>query len=240
MHDLLYLSETKMQALVPQLPKNILRRLGFEGKLNLGVASLGASMAAATASNSIEQLDAVVEMIERERGSLWRTDQKVRAGDWIQFEEEFHYSSAWPGLKGSQDHVSGLVYFAAVQDPYFVMCGSGAHVLDRRQLTNEEGMQGGRFYVEGIREYGRLILERSDEAAVGVVPTPPESSQHPLTLAVLVLAETPRYENAVEREAWSGPVWLSGHARVLANGRLDDTGPEWLLGTPLYIEYARA
>ncbi len=103
MRDLLYLSENKMRALIPQLPGQLRRRLGFEAGLNAGVVSAKATLQSESQPSSVALLDAVVEMIERGKGSRWRTDSDLRAGDWIQFEEEFRYGDAPPGL----------VYFAA-------------------------------------------------------------------------------------------------------------------------------
>jgi hypothetical protein len=40
MRDLLYLSESKMQALVPQLPGRTIRRLGLEAGVSAGLISL--------------------------------------------------------------------------------------------------------------------------------------------------------------------------------------------------------
>ena len=83
MRDLLYLSENKMRALIPQLPGRHRRRLGFEAGLNAGVATAKATLPSEPQPSSIALLDAVVEMIEQEKGSRWRTDSDLRAGDWI-------------------------------------------------------------------------------------------------------------------------------------------------------------
>ena len=93
--DLLYLSENKMRALVPQLPGKLRKRLGFEAGLNVGVLSAKATLPGESSQpSSVAALDAVVEMIEREKGSRWRTDPDLRAGDWIQFDAEFRYGDA--------------------------------------------------------------------------------------------------------------------------------------------------
>src|SRR5437016_151262 len=140
MRDLLYLSENKMLALVPQLPGQLRRRLGFEAGINAGVASAKASLPGESQPSSVALLDSVVEMIEREKGSRWRTDSDLRAGDWIQFEEEFRYGDAATAgyLRDRRCHdqaaghaLSGLVYFAATDaEAPFVLCGSSVHVLD--------------------------------------------------------------------------------------------------------------
>lgn len=122
MRDLLYLSENKMRALVPQLPGKLRKRLGFEAGLNVGVVSAKATLPGESSQpSSVAALDAVVEMIEREKGSRWRTDPDLRAGEWIQFDEEFRYGDAATAEQrvdldfyGPDAHhaLSGLVYFA--------------------------------------------------------------------------------------------------------------------------------
>ncbi len=66
--------------------------------------------------SSIAFLDAVLNMIELEKGSTWRTDRGVRPGDWIQFEEELVVANGECGSSHhspSPDPADGLVYFIA-------------------------------------------------------------------------------------------------------------------------------
>ena len=148
MHDLLYFSERKMEALVPQLPGRLRRRLGLEAGLDVGLASVKARLPGEGEQISVALLDAVVKMIDRERGVRWRTEPTLTAGDWIQFEEKFRFGDAWPGHERDAATVSGLVYFAAANEPPFVLVGSAAHVLDRRQSANRAEDQVGAFYVD--------------------------------------------------------------------------------------------
>ena len=237
MRDLLYLSENKMRALVPQLPGQLRRRLGFEAGLNIGVASAKATLPGESQPSSIALLDAVVEMIEREKGSLWRTDGDLRAGDWIQFDEEFrygdadtsHYHDAPPGA------LSGLVYFAAT-DVYapFVLCGSSVHVLDRWQ-SGDSAKQVGHFYMDALIAYARQVAELPDEAAATEFALPDQDRHDGLKYALWILSRETR-----DRSGWvTGPVRLTGHARVLAVVPVGTEVPPGVLATPLYVEYAR-
>src|SRR5947209_8625537 len=163
MRDLLYLSENKMRALVPQLPGQLRRRLGFEAGLNVGVASARASLPGEPQPSSIALLDAVVEMIEQEKGSRWRTDPDLRAGDWVQFEEEFLYGDA----ASAGEALSGLVYFAATDgEAPFVLCGSSVHVLDRWHSGDGPPRRVGHFYMDALLDYARALAGLPDEAAV--------------------------------------------------------------------------
>jgi hypothetical protein len=248
--DLLYLSENKMRALVPQLPGQLRRRLGFEAGLNAGVASAKASLSAESQPSSIALLDSVVEMIEREKGSRWRTDSDLRAGDWIQFEEEFRYGDAAtadylrsPLLRHDQaagHALSGLVYFAATdaEVPPFVLCGSSVHVLDRWQPGDSPDKRVGHFYMDALVVYARQLAELPDEAATTEFVPPEIGLSGFLLEALLVLRRKTRDDRS---NGWvTGPVRLSGHARVLAAGPLHATGgPPWMLATPLYVEYAQ-
>jgi Family of unknown function (DUF7019) len=239
MRDLLYLSENKMRALVPQLPGQIRRRLGLEAGLNVGVASAKATLPGESQPSSIALLDAVVEMIEREKGSRWRSDGDLRAGDWIQFEEEFRYGDADTAhyLDPAADHpLSGLVYFAATgTHAPFVLCGSSVHVLDRWQSSDSPGKQVGHFYMGALLTYAHQLAELPDEAAATEFAPPGKDRHGGLAGALYRLCR----ETKDPLGGWvTGPVRLSGHARVLA---VEPFGPEALpsvLATPLYVEYA--
>jgi hypothetical protein len=231
MRDLLYLSENKMRALIPQLPGQLRRRLGFEAGLNVGVASARASLPGEPQPSSIALLDAVVEMIEQEKGSRWRTDPDLRAGDWVQFEEEFLYGDA----ASAGEALSGLVYFAATDgEAPFVLCGSSVHVLDRWQSGDGPSRRVGHFYMDALLDYARALAGLPDEAAVTEFTPPRTRGSLRYALGFLTHVETQR------DPGWAaGPVRLSGHARVLAvEPDPDGERPACVLATPLYVQYA--
>src|ERR1019366_2570269 len=133
MRDLLYFSETKMRTLVPQLPSRLLKRLGLEAGVSAGLISIKATLPPEQSPSLIGALDQVIKMLSAERLPRWRTDPQVRAGGWIQFEEAFSFGEALPSADLA-DH--DLVYFVATPDPLpFLLCGSRAHLLDKRQVT---------------------------------------------------------------------------------------------------------
>lgn len=203
MRDLLYLSETKMTDLVPQLPRKVLKRLGMEGGVTLGVPSLRATLSPSEQNSQVALLDSVINMIEDEKLTRWRTDPELRAGDWIQFEETFRHGSLPPDTKHPMPS-GDLVYFNAVETEgkRFSLCGSREH------------LKGG--------EYG--LQEAEDKAPVESIATLLEDGS-----ARTNTADPPsRYQPARPPEG----IDLLGHARVLAV--FDD----FILGTPLYVEYA--
>jgi hypothetical protein len=244
MRDLLYLSENKMRALVPQLPGQLRRRLGFDAGLNVGIASARASLPGEPQRSPVALLDAVVEMIEREKGSRWRTDPDLCAGDWIQFEEEFRYGDAATGRhlrrhdQAAGDALSGLVYFAATDaGAPFVLCGSSVHVLDRWQSGDGPGQRVGYFYMDALIACARQLAELPDEAATAEFTPPETGSGLGYALGWLCRVETQddRPNGWVTR-----PVRLSGHARVLAVEPSPAAGePPYVLATPLYVQYAQ-
>lgn len=140
MRDLLYLSETKMKDLVPQLPRKVLRRLGVEAGVNVGVLSLRATLSPGEQASQVALLDSVISMIEEERLTRWRTDPELRAGDWIQFEEAFRHETTPPDV--AHPMPSGdLVYFNAVemQNKRFSLCGSREHLTGGNYGLDEVG-----------------------------------------------------------------------------------------------------
>lgn len=249
MHDLLYLSENKMRALVPQLPGQLRRRLGFEAGLNVGVASAKASLPGESSQpSSVALLDAVVEMIEQAKGGRERTDSDLRAGDWIHLKEEFRYGDAAtaayvPRGQTVGHALSGLVYFAATAGAPLVLLGSSVHVLDRWQPGNSTYGGVGASYLDAVIAYARQLAQLPDEAAITEFTPPPQRELYPdLSRGLYHLC---KLEARVDRRSrWvTGPVRLTGHARVLAvvggnsASRRINMAP-WVLATPLYMEYA--
>ncbi|MPZ01057.1 MAG: hypothetical protein GEU97_24450 [Actinophytocola sp.] len=245
MRDLLYLSESKLRALVPQLPGRIRRRLGIEAGLTVGFASLKAILPGQENHNWVASLDAVIDMIEHERPSRWRTADDVRPGDWIQFDEEFRYGDAWPGSEYDQP-VHGLVYFAALERPHFALIGSAAHVLDRRQDAEQPSGPVGYFYMSGLRAYARQLAALPDEAATSEFVAPassrggdPHALQRDLAYALKTLWIDVTDDSRSDEWACraSAPVVLHGHARVLEVVHGYSGRPE-IVATPLYVEYS--
>ncbi|MFI8850187.1 SAVMC3_10250 family protein [Streptomyces sp. NPDC053499] len=244
MRDLLYLSETKMRALVPQVPGRLRRRLGFETGVNVGVATAKATLPSESQQpSSISLLDATVKMIEKTKGVRRRTETDLRAGDWIQFEDEFRFgdaaTSAYVSEEPDSGHaLAGLVYFATTHaEPPFVLVGSSVHVLDRWQSGETPEQRVGWFYLEAVIAYARQLAELSDEAATTEFVPPPGIADG-LAYGLWVLCRTAQFGNN-RRDRWATePVRLCGHARILAVIPTP-AGPPSVLATPLYVEYAQ-
>lgn len=174
----------------------------------------------------------------------------LRAGDWIQFDEEFRYGDAATANYiqrqlvddrhdlGADHALSGLVYFAATDElmPPFVLIGSSVHVLDRWQSRDSPDKQVGRFYMDALLAYARQLAKLPDEAAATEF-APPSGFLHPaLRDALLLLC---RVSPTMEHSGWvTEPVQLTGHARVLAVEPAETEVPPSVLATPLYVEYA--
>jgi Family of unknown function (DUF7019) len=236
MRDLLYVSETKMRALVPQLPGQVRKRLGLEAGLNAGLVSVRATLHPDEQSSLIAALDQVIEMIEVERLPRWRTDPRLRAGDWIQFAEGFRFGPApmAHGVLPAHD----LVYFVASDSEVpFVLCGSRVHLLDRHQApeTGAADTWTG-FYTTALLDYAQRLAALPDEAAVA---DPPRLAgiRNARGVPVADDDEVTRDLGRAIRQLyrrdmrWAGHAALSGQARVLAVGG-------FVLATPLYVEYS--
>jgi hypothetical protein len=236
MRDLLYLSETKMRALVPQLPGRTRKRLGLEAGINAGLISVRATLPPDQQPSLIAALDQVIEMLEAERLPRWRSDPQLRAGDWIQFAEDFRFGEA-PMARGSRP-AHDLVYFMASDGPApFVLCGSRAHLLDKRQVPDAERDAWAGFYTTALLDYTRRLAELPDEAAVA---DPPQLAGNMEVRGIPVEDDDDRVmrdlgyavrELSRPGTRWTGHAMLSGHARVLA-------ASGFVLATPLYVEYS--
>ncbi|MGE7390848.1 SAVMC3_10250 family protein [Streptomyces sp. NPDC004126] len=240
MRDLLYLSENKMRALIPQLPGGVRRRLQVEAGLNIGVASAKAALTGEPQRPSVALLDATVKMIEKTKGVRQRTERDLRAGDWIRFEDEFRFGDAVTTERSndSTDHhpLAGLVYFATTQaEAPFVLIGSSVNVLDRWQSGQPAEARVGWFYMDAVLAYAHQLALLPDEAATSEF-TPPDGLEGGLGYGLWVLCRTAEFGDDDRYDRWaSEPIRLSGHARVLAT--LPTDGPPCLLATPLYVEY---
>lgn len=240
MRDLLYLSENKMRVLSPQVPRQLWTKAGFEAGVNVGIASVKATLPGDGGQSTVAMLDPVIEMIEQQRTVKLISDQGLRVGDWVQFQDDFFYGDAAPG--GAENDLagemtSGVVYFAAqrrVRETPFVLIGSSVNVVDRWQSPDSHVKEVGTFYMEAVRAYAVRLARLPDEGAESDLTT--LRSKHSLAQALSYL--TPRSGSIKPHSGWAaGPVTLRGHARILAVEE-DAIFGRSVLATPLYIEYA--
>ncbi|MEU1193057.1 SAVMC3_10250 family protein [Streptomyces sp. NPDC005859] len=235
MRDLLYVSESKMRVLAPQLPDRVRNRLGIEAGINTGIVAVKGTLASRDGNtpSSIEALDAVVEMIERSHGERSHTDADLRPGDWIKLNETFEYGQA----DDHQEEFTGpdcLVYFAATTLPPLVLLTSAKHILEVQQENSapEQRRSPGPFYLDLFRDQYRALLETPGEGAEGVVE---DVVEYMLFYAVWQLCDFAARRAASDR---GQPARLAGHARVLAVGQYGPHRPRCVVATPLYLEYA--
>ncbi|MBC2906743.1 SAVMC3_10250 family protein [Streptomyces cupreus] len=241
MRDLLYLSDSKMRTLIPQLPDRVRKRLAVEAGVNAGVVSVKATLANDGGSrevSSFEALGAVIDMIEEKYGERSRNDADLRVGDWIRLDEVFLYGRASTSCYPTAERYD-LVYFAAEELPPVVLLASGYHILDLRQaeLSPQQGNDPGLFYMEALHEEFRHLRELPGGGAVGALPDPNELEYGDWGRAVSWLC---RIDARAQRNGirWMPPTKLAGHARVLAVGNAPGGDHERrVLATPLYLEY---
>ncbi|MFD7019041.1 SAVMC3_10250 family protein [Streptomyces sp. NPDC059928] len=231
MRDLLYLSESKMRVLTPQL-RGYGRRLGIEAGINAGVVSLKGIQPGSEGNaqpSSVEALGAVIEMVEKSSDVRLRTDPDLRPGDWIKIAEDFNL---WLARDGGDESVGadGLVYFAATASPPVVLLASAKHMLEQPQEvppTENPMHRGAVVYMDILVRQARRLL---------VDDWVPDSFEYGWVLDAA--REICVY--APERARFEGrqPIRLAGHARVLGVGRSIRRGEHCVIATPLYLEYA--
>jgi hypothetical protein len=93
--------------------------------------------------------------------------------------------------------------------------------------------------MDALIAYARQLAELPDEAATTGFAPPEECFRSPLRYALGWLCAVETRDD--RPNSWvTEPVWLSGHARVLAveHPRVEH-GPPCVLATPLYVEYAQ-
>ena len=224
-----------MRTLVPQLPVRLLKRLGLEAGVSAGLISMKVTLPPDQSPSLIGALDQVIEMLAAKRLPRWRTDPRVRTGGWIQFDEAFRFGEAPPSADLS-DH--DLVYFVATDDDQssFLLCGSRAHLLDKRQVTDGRPDPVAGYYTTALLDYARRLAALPDEAAVADPPrlagnlnmNGDPTSDDDEAQGELMRAIGELYNPNI---SWTGHAVLAGHARVLAVG-------DFVLATPLYVEYS--
>jgi hypothetical protein len=227
-----------MQVLVPQLPGRLRRRLGYEAGANVGFISFKVALPGEVQQQSaVAALDAIVRMIEKGSSVRRRTDVGLAPGDWIQFDEEFRYGddSTWQSVEEqAESTVPTLVYFIAVEPPPLVLCGSAAHVLDRRQPQDRSAPPGASpYYASTFMYYVRELVKSTNEAALGSPEPLPENYLSAIGWGVDTI-----WRSMQHVPGWSGAVRLAGHARVLAVEANPYEGGMCILATPLYVEYS--
>lgn len=244
MRDVLYLSETKLGTLAGQLRGRMRRRLGLEAGVHAGIVSFKATLAPMGQAAALEVLDAVVRMIERERGLKRHTDHDLRPGHWVRFEEDFHYGTAH---RHGRREASGLVYFPSVStEPCFLLVGSAVHVTDRRYTPDETTLGPPTpYYAEAVNLIAQSISCSRDDGALDdidhyspdAVPARLRPEGTPGTLGYGISWMCGAHQQRMD-PGFVGPVLLSGMARVLAVESSPDGSPRAVLATPLYLEYA--
>ncbi|WAU82571.1 SAVMC3_10250 family protein [Streptomyces sp. Qhu-G9] len=231
-HDLLYLSETKMQHLMPQLPGRVRKRLGLSAGLNVGVLSVSATLESAGTSPPITALNAVIRMIERQHGRRGLLDPDLREGDWIRFSTPFRYADTHSGKDVDPDAVGGLVFFAS-ESRQLLLIGSASHIVDQRPPEETPRRTLALLYVNSLLRYAATLRKQPDRAATGDVPAVLEDLYSD---AGRVMEQVGIVHNVLQIEGLP-LMTLAGYARVLV---LDDNPPSSrsVLATPLYVEYA--
>lgn len=242
MRDLLYLSDSKMSALIPQLPDRVRNRLAVEAGINVGVVRVKAGLAndaRVRSPSAVEALAAVIEMIEAKYGKRSRADADLRVGDWITLDEVFVYGRASTNVRDASTPPE-LVYFAAEEPPSLVLLASEYHILDHRrpERSPEDVEDPGMTYMEALHEEFARLRVLPGGGAVGALPDTADLGYPTWERAVSWLCHI---EAGARRHMirWMPATKLSGHARVLAvdDGQGGDD-ERTVLATPLYLEYA--
>jgi uncharacterized protein DUF7019 len=229
MRELVYVSEAKLQQLVPELPAGAgrLRDVEAELKLPLGSFKVGKS-----AQESMPGLATAVSTLEASsRAPVWFAAPQVRPGMWVHFEAPLSYSTISRGVafldvdKPSREYPSGGALRLFLHGSSFHLIGPRGVVVDPSELRISRSAW--YQFFRGLEEASRLGDESEHLADAG---DPAES--------------TSRYVRGVERQVQRltqllqpelTAAWMAGYARVTAV--VPTPSGAVLAASPLYVEH---
>lgn len=235
MRELIYVSEAKLEQLVPALPgrPGRLRDVDAEVKTPLGGVKIGRA-----AQPPEPSLAAAVAALESSsRAPKWFADPAVRPGQWVHFEAPLSYGVTSGGE---------MVFFVDPNRPgsdyptgrnlRLLLHGTASHLLGYPKVSvrwpnsnwSVENLHG---FLRELRERGRQL---DDNTAFDTGPSTGRTrSNLGERSAVMELSGLLRTENTA--------AWMAGYARVTAVFPDTQTEKELavtvLTATPLYVEY---
>ncbi|MFF3373588.1 SAVMC3_10250 family protein [Streptomyces sp. NPDC002680] len=247
MRELIYLSDSKLRQFLPEKRKRALRG---NWQLNSPMGGVGWEPEAADEERlRSDRLRQVVKHVSS--SARWFTEQNLSPGTWVEFEAPLNYRT----LRGV---ASGMVLFVDPPSPVTGYDSGGSVRLllhgSSRHLTSGQGLEeadppslsgdiidGGAgsappVWVETVRSPAGLLVDSLTDQPAATSDEPLHSGD-PWTLAV----GTRHLLDALDRQLMPETApWVRGFARITValNPEFRDRNVRYVVGTPLYVEYA--
>jgi len=217
----LYISDAKVDMLLPQIPHDVKTRIATEFKFDLKLLSAARKTETESADDRVTRLEAVVAFI-REYGNLGSVDQP---DEYIEGDLDMRWG---PYINAYSDRESPLIYFGGVSEQTIVgLGGSAKHVLGNTSLSPAHSHSATPFLVYRLAKELGLSMESENLTGnlVGNTSTDQFDSEY-WSLRAVELATT----------QMKGPLQqVEFVAKRLLYGKGNSKKKKVLLGTPLYV-----
>lgn len=162
----LYISDAKVDMLLPQIPHEVKKRIATEFKFDLKLLSASRKTETESDDNRFTRLEAVVAFI-REYGNLGSIDQP---NEYVEGSLEMRWG---PYIKEYSDKESPLIYFGGATEQTIVgLGGSAKHILGNTSLSPAYSHSATPFLVYRLVKELGLDLESESPAGNLVENTP--------------------------------------------------------------------
>jgi hypothetical protein len=223
MRDFLYVSERKVDRMAPTLPPRVAQRLK-ELRFNAGPVGAGVVLADHRAETAVAAVIEVEQAIYDEFRVRDVTDPELAAGDWFSadaMEMAYGVQTMNPELG-----TGTAVFVADVPNLRLLLSGSAQYLLDRSVPQSDPGW--GMSSPQGITRMLWTVIEDLD---------PPDSSYLSNSL---IDSAAQAHPSLWSEFATFGLQPLKFLARTIGVTRSAwDRGSPLVLGTPLFVEFAR-
>ncbi|MEV6440968.1 SAVMC3_10250 family protein [Amycolatopsis sp. NPDC051716] len=243
MRELVYLSRRKLRSFQPKRSRIALFRRVRETELK--APGIGAKFALSDAPESRHpSLAKVLDHLESSRVVRWYEDDRLQAGDWIQYEARLNYTLANTAHPIATEIVGPIVLFWDArqddkQSTRLLLHGHPEHLVGQAATetpTRERSFFGNPSDAHGFREFVSMLESGEWAEKTKKWAEMNERLGFDVSLHVNLGWILSRMDRAVPQEY---AAWMAGYARVTASMQceyLDGKSARLVVASPLYVE----
>jgi hypothetical protein len=215
----LYISDAKIDMLLPQIPHDEKQKLAMQFKIDLKLLSVSRTRETETEDNRLTRLEAVLSFI-REFGNIGTVDEP---DSYIEDTMDMRWGPYMNDDVNAAEEPSPLVYFGGTTDQTIVgLGGSTRHVLGNAGLSTAHSHSATPYLIGRLTKDLNFSLSGKDAGETNVTPGTPEN----WALRAVELATT----------QMQGPTQqLEFVAKRLLHGTGISRKKKVLLASPLYV-----